>query len=672
MDFIKIASLILVCILVSLVISIIALYDCGENFNNYHISGMISACLFAGDSDCDGVPDSDDNCINVTNPRIGLGQIDSDNDNFGNACDTDLNNDCRVDVVDSIIFLIWKYDESNLVCDFNTDGKIDVNDQEILIKYRAIGKPGPSALNKSCDTPLTSITTTSTTSTTSTVKTISTTITSSSTSSSSTTTTRISTTTTSTTILTTTTLTSSSTTTTIFGSTSTTTTVASSTTTTTTILSGSEMSQSSTTTTISSTTTIIQGETTTKKIILKLNIISPQDNEEYQKGDRINIIGNVKDDSGNSISKVLVKITFSGPESWKRELKSMTDNSGSFYYEYPIGFGDPDGQWDLTLIATDNSGNQNTVNLKISVKSRPEMTYYTVNFLSPSANITYKKGDRTSIQVEVRREDSMISNALVNCKSPTSSVFQLSESGNGMYSGYYDIRFIDPSGVWSITCEVQKIEEGKTLYGGSFINVKIDPANLKIDLISPKSNNLDYGKKTDFIVNLTYPDNEPVSSAMVLLKFQGQSIVLSEMERGIYKTSVQTKSVGIINASLNAKDINENTGNLEKAFVIKATLLGFLYINWYVLPLSIGSLISTLFSFKYYSMRVPNKINNLEKKIQQIDEMRVSTEKEYFMRKIDEKTFKNLMENYKQNKLECQVILNELRRESEPISESNN
>jgi len=66
MGFIKIASLILICILISLVISIIALYDCGENFNNCHISGMISVCQ--GGGDCDKVDDSNDNCIYVYNP----------------------------------------------------------------------------------------------------------------------------------------------------------------------------------------------------------------------------------------------------------------------------------------------------------------------------------------------------------------------------------------------------------------------------------------------------------------------------------------------------------------------------------------------------------------------------------------------------------------------------
>jgi len=429
--------------------------------------------------------------------------------------------------------------------------------------------------------------------------------------------------------------------------------------TTSTVLSNEMLSQTSTVTSTSTSTTI-QETTAIKQSTLKLNLISPVEDGEYQKGESIKIIGNVKDYSGNGISNVLVKIAFSGPESWKRELKSMTDNSGSFYYEYPIGFGDPDGQWDLVVTATDNSGNQKMVNLKISVKSKPEMTYYTVNFLSPTSNTVYMKGNRVFIQVEVSREGLMISNALVNCKSPTSSVFQLSDAGNGMYSGYYDIRYIDSSGVWSITCEVQKIEEGKTMYGGSFINVKIDPADLKIDLINPKSSNLDYGKKTDFIVNLTYPDDEPVTSATLLLKFQGQSIVLSEMEKGIYKTSVQTKNVGIINASLNAKDINENTGIIEKTFTIKATLLGFLYINWYIIPISLGSIIFVLYTFRYYSMRVPNQIKECEKKLEQVkDEMR-SVQLEYFNRKMDEKIFRNTIEKLNQKKIEYQVKLRRL------------
>jgi hypothetical protein len=42
------------------------------------------------------------------------------------------------------------------------------------------------------------------------------------------------------------------------------------------------------------------------------------------------------------------------------------------------------------------------------------------------------------------------------------------------------------------------------------------------------------------------------------------------------------------------------------------------------------------------------------------------------MRKIDEKTFKNLMENYKQKKLESQVMLAELRKKLKTSSEQNN
>jgi hypothetical protein len=280
--------------------------------------------------------------------------------------------------------------------------------------------------------------------------------------------------------------------------------------------------------------------------------------------------------------------------------------------------------------------------------------------MSPTSNIIYSKGDTALIQAEIRREDTLIDNAIVNCKSPSGSIFQLKEISQGLYSEYYNIKFTDPTGIWSITCEVQKIEEGKTFYGGSFVNVKIDPAILKIDLINPKENELKYGEKADFIVNLTYPNNEPVSSATVLLNFQGQNLALLDVGKGIYKTAIQTKNVGRFNVTINANDLNDNRANLEKTFTVKATLLGFLYINWYIIPLSLGCIISVLYTFRYYSMRVPNQIKECEKKLGQIkDEMR-STQIEYFNRKIDEKTFGNTMEKLNQKKIEYQVRLRKL------------
>jgi hypothetical protein len=63
--------------------------------NNWH-ECTLKVVAVKMDSDNDGVPDSEDNCVNVSNP----GQSDSDKDKIGNACDeqeaTNLDNENRV------------------------------------------------------------------------------------------------------------------------------------------------------------------------------------------------------------------------------------------------------------------------------------------------------------------------------------------------------------------------------------------------------------------------------------------------------------------------------------------------------------------------------------------------------------------------------------------------
>lgn len=58
-----------------------------------------SGVAFAADSDGDGVADGQDNCPWVAN----AGQLDTDGDGRGNACDMDFNNDGRVDAADGEI-----------------------------------------------------------------------------------------------------------------------------------------------------------------------------------------------------------------------------------------------------------------------------------------------------------------------------------------------------------------------------------------------------------------------------------------------------------------------------------------------------------------------------------------------------------------------------------------
>ncbi len=85
------------------------------------------------DSDGDGIADSQDNCSQTSN----LGQQNTDNDAYGNMCDSDLDNDGFVGPNDYNIFgMAWWSDSSspnwNPDADFDSDGFVGPNDYNIL------------------------------------------------------------------------------------------------------------------------------------------------------------------------------------------------------------------------------------------------------------------------------------------------------------------------------------------------------------------------------------------------------------------------------------------------------------------------------------------------------------------------------------------------------------
>ena len=101
-------------------------------------SAMSTESVAGGiDTDGDGVVDSLDNCLLVNNPLQG----DGDADGFGNACDTDLNNDLVTNVVD-LGLLRDRFFTADAAADFNEDGVVNVVDLGIL-RLAFFQPPGP-------------------------------------------------------------------------------------------------------------------------------------------------------------------------------------------------------------------------------------------------------------------------------------------------------------------------------------------------------------------------------------------------------------------------------------------------------------------------------------------------------------------------------------------------
>ncbi len=110
------------------------------------------AVAAATDTDADGVPDTVDNCVNVSNGPLTVGmevkpwlvQRDTDNDGYGNLCDADLNNDAIVNGPDFGTFsqVFFTNDPD---ADLNGDGIVNGPDFGIFSSL-FFKPPGPSGL----------------------------------------------------------------------------------------------------------------------------------------------------------------------------------------------------------------------------------------------------------------------------------------------------------------------------------------------------------------------------------------------------------------------------------------------------------------------------------------------------------------------------------------------
>ncbi|VAW55757.1 Outer membrane TonB-dependent transporter, utilization system for glycans and polysaccharides (PUL), SusC family [hydrothermal vent metagenome] len=102
--------------------------------------GLVRVFPVLPDEDGDTITSNLDNCLRVANGS----QLDTDNDNFGNRCDGDLNNDGQINTLDLGLFK-QRFNTNDTDADFNGDGNVDSLDLGIF-KSLFGRPPGPSAL----------------------------------------------------------------------------------------------------------------------------------------------------------------------------------------------------------------------------------------------------------------------------------------------------------------------------------------------------------------------------------------------------------------------------------------------------------------------------------------------------------------------------------------------
>ena len=113
------------------------------------IGGPEGLAFVESDMDSDGVPDSEDICKMDPMAPLLCG-LDTDQDGYGNACDSDLNNDGITNGLDSLILRPCYFagsDPTNAGCDLNCDGLVNGLEFPVFFPHFIAGTPpGPSGL----------------------------------------------------------------------------------------------------------------------------------------------------------------------------------------------------------------------------------------------------------------------------------------------------------------------------------------------------------------------------------------------------------------------------------------------------------------------------------------------------------------------------------------------
>lgn len=411
----------------------------------------------------------------------------------------------------------------------------------------------------------------------------------------------------------------------------------------------------------------------------ELEVSVNSDKYQYEILEKVRLQGQVLK-KGKPI-QATVKLELICPARSFKEILLETDSSGNFYHEYLISMATPTETCEFEFYTEDQYNNYNSTSLEVGIFSS-ENEVYGIEFIQPVADTKFQKGDPVRIRTKVTYGGEPIEGAVVSCISPLlEDNIRLSDTGDGSYDGEYIIEKSAPSDLWILTCVAAKNES----FGRKSVNVHITPLEIKLTEITPSTNDFfQPGDTAKIRLRLAYPDNSPFGNSTVYVKIGNKIIYLNETEPGFYEGDYDVKDQGIFAFDVYAEDQFGNSDMFSSGVVIMS---GFAPLNliWIVLPfvVAVGLLAGVVWKRGKREIiikenitekpktdkktEIKEKIAELDRKIKDVEKAKDEVENEYYERKIDEKTFNRMIQNYEQDRIKFSVERDSLIKDLEKL-----
>lgn len=386
----------------------------------------------------------------------------------------------------------------------------------------------------------------------------------------------------------------------------------------------------------------------TVTISTELTLTLATDEDNYDKGQTIQISGTAADPKGNTVSSGTTTIQLSyGDWSWENTVQI---SNGAYSDNFQISFGHPEGTWTIEASVTDSLGNSGSTSKNIGVTTPAAYAYYTVQIQSPVAGLSYLRGSDIDISVKVTESGANVDNAEVSLTTPTGESIVLNETSPGTYTGRYSLEWDDPEGTWSVSVEGKKTVDNTFKAGGGYINIEVKPATLQVALLSPTERKFEVGESITVSAEVSYPDGAPVEDVTVSATTPaGETLTLAYESDGVYSAGyvVTEQDVGSWALQVSAADLYGNSGSKTSVIsVVPMGTVGILTTYWWAV---LGGIVAAGVASAFVTRRVrlAGRLKRITKEKREINRLMKETETRYYKEgSITRDTFDELIRGY--------------------------
>lgn len=386
-----------------------------------------------------------------------------------------------------------------------------------------------------------------------------------------------------------------------------------------------------------------------------LSITVTTDKQIYEKGQNIKISGTAKDPKNNPVNSGIATINFSA-QNWSHTIITSIAN-GIYNTSYYISFDKPVGDWNISVTATDNKGNEilSPEKTAIFVESPEIYEQYSINILNPTTGQVFKRGEIITFTISiVNLNKERVQGAEVKVYLESNEIVVFSEDSPGIYTSSYELGYDFTLGASKIYVEGKKYEDEKLKMGFNFIDFKVSTVTFVVKLIEIKPDDIiEVGETINIKLEALYPNGSPVENSVIkAVGPNGIEILFSKSksERGMYTACYIPAEGDIGNWVINV-DAEDAYGNYYKGEIINIEIvhiktLSYLLRYWWITALAI--IIMASFTSYIGCKKLDRiKIRKLKDEILELKKLKEKNAIFYYSDySIDRETYENLSKVY--------------------------